>query len=259
MKQEKTSKGITLIALVITIIILLILAGISIATLTGENGLLNKSQVAKEETIKAQLKEELELEISNISAEKMLQGKKIERNDLKELTTIGATIETVGLPAEGEYKDYSFEVDENYKVEIISKLKGEKPQLKVELLTSGVTIEGEELEIKVTATVTDGIIEVIQASEGATIKEEINENEKIFKVTQNGIYYFKAKSNTGRSTIEKLEINTMKKRPEVEIKNIGYKKFTVAITCDYSEELITEYRYYINGELKSSKTTRRGM
>lgn len=37
-------KGITLIALVITIIILLILAGISISTLTGENGILRKSK-----------------------------------------------------------------------------------------------------------------------------------------------------------------------------------------------------------------------
>ena len=40
----KTSNGITLIALVITIIVLLILAGIVIATLTGENGLLTKTK-----------------------------------------------------------------------------------------------------------------------------------------------------------------------------------------------------------------------
>ena len=46
--KEKNNKGITLIALVITIIILLILAGISIATLTGENGVLNKANKAKE-------------------------------------------------------------------------------------------------------------------------------------------------------------------------------------------------------------------
>lgn len=39
----RKQNGITLIALVITIIILLILAGISIATLTGENGILRKS------------------------------------------------------------------------------------------------------------------------------------------------------------------------------------------------------------------------
>ena len=42
----KNQKGITLIALVITIIVLLILAGITIAMLTGDNGLLTKSQQA---------------------------------------------------------------------------------------------------------------------------------------------------------------------------------------------------------------------
>lgn len=43
----KRNKGITLIALIITIIVLLILAGISIATLTGDNGILEKAQIAK--------------------------------------------------------------------------------------------------------------------------------------------------------------------------------------------------------------------
>ena len=44
-KNNKFSnKGITLIALVVTIIVLLILAGVTIATLTGKNGLLRKSK-----------------------------------------------------------------------------------------------------------------------------------------------------------------------------------------------------------------------
>ena len=43
------NKGITLIALVITIIVLLILAGVSIATLTGENGILSQATKAREE------------------------------------------------------------------------------------------------------------------------------------------------------------------------------------------------------------------
>ena len=49
-RKENLEKGITLIALVITIIILLILAGISIAMLTGENGILNKASSSKEQT-----------------------------------------------------------------------------------------------------------------------------------------------------------------------------------------------------------------
>ena len=47
---RKTNRGITLIALVITIIILLILSGITIATLTGDNGLIKNSGNAKEQT-----------------------------------------------------------------------------------------------------------------------------------------------------------------------------------------------------------------
>ena len=52
MKEKITqkNKGITLIALVITIIVLLILAGVSIAMLTGQNGILTQAQKAKETT-----------------------------------------------------------------------------------------------------------------------------------------------------------------------------------------------------------------
>ena len=49
--------GITLIALVVTIVVLLILAGISISMLTGQNGILNRATEAKEKTEKAQIDE----------------------------------------------------------------------------------------------------------------------------------------------------------------------------------------------------------
>ena len=45
--NKERNKGITLIALVITIIVLLILAGVTIATLTGDNGLLTKAGETK--------------------------------------------------------------------------------------------------------------------------------------------------------------------------------------------------------------------
>ena len=46
----RKTNGITLIALVITIIVLLILTGVSIAMLTGDNGILTQAQRAKEQT-----------------------------------------------------------------------------------------------------------------------------------------------------------------------------------------------------------------
>ncbi len=61
--SRKTNKGITLIALVITIIVLLILAGISILVLTGENGILNKANTAKDKTDRETAKEEVQLAV----------------------------------------------------------------------------------------------------------------------------------------------------------------------------------------------------
>ena len=58
----KKNKGITLIALVVTIIVLLILAGISIVMLTGQNGILNRAAEAKEKTEVAQEEENEKLQ-----------------------------------------------------------------------------------------------------------------------------------------------------------------------------------------------------
>lgn len=60
----KNQKGITLIALVITIIVLLILAGVTIAMLTGENGILNKATTAVNNTTDAELKEAVRLAVA---------------------------------------------------------------------------------------------------------------------------------------------------------------------------------------------------
>ena len=77
MKQtSKNSKGITLIALVITIIVLLILAGVTIATLTGDNGILNKAQSAKQTNNKGEIKEKVSLYLAEYRMEKGDPNKK---------------------------------------------------------------------------------------------------------------------------------------------------------------------------------------
>ncbi len=63
-KKMNRNKGITLIVLVITIIVLLILAGVTIATLTGDNGILNKTNKASEETDKQTATEIINLKIT---------------------------------------------------------------------------------------------------------------------------------------------------------------------------------------------------
>ena len=63
MSKKELNKGITLIALVITIIVLLILAGVAIATLTGDNGILTKAVEAKKNTENASAKERIQIEV----------------------------------------------------------------------------------------------------------------------------------------------------------------------------------------------------
>lgn len=74
-EKLKEKKGITLIALVITIIILLIIAGVVIATLTGDNGLLNRATRAKDRTAIAEVEERIQLSYNAALATDFADGK----------------------------------------------------------------------------------------------------------------------------------------------------------------------------------------
>ena len=80
MKRRKQN-GITLIALVITIIVLLILAAVSIATLTGENGILTRTTDSKTSTEIAEEREKVELSATGALAEDL--GREIDIDTLR--------------------------------------------------------------------------------------------------------------------------------------------------------------------------------
>ncbi len=115
MKEKKKAKrafnkGITLIALVITIIVLLILAGVSIATLTGDNGILTKAQTAKTETEKAS--EEEQIKLAAMNAAMNTQGYKYETEDGQKVP-IPAGFAPTQTEGENSIKDGVVVVDEN--------------------------------------------------------------------------------------------------------------------------------------------------
>ena len=71
MRDKITNKnGITLIALIITIIILLLLAGIAIAALSGENGIFKKVKQSKKAQLEAEMKEQLIMGLQELQIEK---------------------------------------------------------------------------------------------------------------------------------------------------------------------------------------------
>ena len=99
----KKDKGITLIALVITIIVLLILAAVSIATLTGENGILSQAGRASEQTEIAEVTEKARLDIAAWKADKVSKGEDSTLSDsvIKEILTGKNYVE--GTPGEKSF------------------------------------------------------------------------------------------------------------------------------------------------------------
>ena len=160
-KVVKKQNGITLIALVITIIVLLILAAVSIAMLTGENGILSKASNAKEKHLIAQYEEELNLcimemqtdELGTLTMQKLIEKlpqyiQASQPGEQCEWDTKQETEEPTGT-----YKGYEFYVDKNKKAHITGKATGIMISCSVD--PSGYT--NKNVKATITITCTEGI------------------------------------------------------------------------------------------------------
>ena len=133
-KYIKEDRGITLIALVITIIVLLILAGISIIMLTGNNGILTQANKAKDETEQGTLEEEVRLKVNERETDKYIGGERSLEEYLKEIegASVEKLIEDAYLVKRGEAEVTVYEDGdiEKGKVEIWDGESTEVPEIK---------------------------------------------------------------------------------------------------------------------------------
>ena len=123
MKKTKLrgTKGITLIALVVTIVVLLILAGVSIAMLTGEDGIIKQAQRAKEENEIAEEKEKINLAMSGARARSNLGEITIDNLTAELDNLIGVDKYTLEEKGEGQYTVKFKDSEREYTVEAKSK------------------------------------------------------------------------------------------------------------------------------------------
>lgn len=126
---RKENEGITLIALVITIIVLLILAGITIATLTGDNGILTKTNEAKEQTEIGKEKEIVKLATTAVIATNNAIDKDSLQSELNK--TAGdkkAEVYNYNQKLQVYFTDSKryYEIDKNFNIELINVTNGEK-------------------------------------------------------------------------------------------------------------------------------------
>ena len=107
----KERKGITLIALVITIIVLLILAGVSIAMLTGQNGILTQAQSAKTANTNKSAEEKVKLAVMAARSQSEDASLDLEKLTAEVTTNYGGQVDGGAFPATVTIDGKSFTVD----------------------------------------------------------------------------------------------------------------------------------------------------
>lgn len=265
--MKKDVKGITLIALVIAIIVLLILAAVSIAMLTGENGLLQKATKAKEENKLAQAKEQINLMLQEYRIERDTGSNKkfedflIEKEKDKKIDSYeknDSYDENSKKLWDIELDGYFFTVDEA-PLKIVSYAKTKvRPRATVEMITKGYVLEGNMVQFKINIELPD---ELKGATTSVVLPEEVTKTEDVYSVTKNGTYEFEVKANKDGAdykTTVIANISNIIEKPNIEIPEDAIKQseFVVKITNAYAPDANLKYKYYIGGTEKSSSTER---
>ena len=117
----KQEKGITLIALVVTIVVLLILAGVSISLVLNNNGVISKAKDAKNSTEKGQAQDEVNLAINYLQIEDATSTltredrRKILEDELRKISA-DSSVSISGLGYKITHKKYDFFVDKDLKI-----------------------------------------------------------------------------------------------------------------------------------------------
>ena len=106
----KNQKGITLVALVVTIIVLIILAGISINLLLGDNGIITKAQEAKKQQKIAEVKEKISLELASAETDAIIRNESLEEEQLNDIVSKYGTLQ--------DDKDTILTKDDNYEISL---------------------------------------------------------------------------------------------------------------------------------------------
>ena len=243
-KRGKKETGITIVTLVITIIVLLILSGITITALSGDNGILKRAAEAKQETEKNQVIEMVQLEVLGTYAEAdgEFDSEKFKENVKDHLKNYNPVISEDEKTITVEVKKYEVVVDKETG-EVVKKgeVKGVTPIFETKLYNE----DGTELKGEGKGTVIVGVkltnkekldkysIE-IKNSKGEKIEADtttIGEGEVSFTIEENGKYTIivkGTKDGTERTNQRTIEIDVGEKIiTNIEIRPNGGAKYIV--------------------------------
>ena len=191
----KKEKGITLIALIITIIVLLILAGVSLKLIAGDGGIFGRAEKAVTKNDEASAREKLELELQGLIIAKK-SGEEIDID--RELREKGFTVNGDTVIVDG----YSFIIDrENLKIISFSSEGKENSEIKINVKAEN---SPNNLKSTISATIDyDGQIASVTI-DGKKVQKE--NGIYSLEVSKNGKYTIYVKDNDNCYKMETVEV-----------------------------------------------------
>lgn len=246
----KKNKGITLIALVITIIILIILAGVVINLTLGESGILNRAKNAQKLSLKETIKEKIETVVLESQIEEVTNGGTLTHEKLYDILT--QKDESISLEdynegdtvLKGRYtledeREFEFTIDENLKVIVGEEVKP-KP-IKFGKITWN--------ENKAQVELTSKISEAIEYQVDGTTDGNWTQGKLVSNLSHGNIVYARINDGTTITEIQKLEIRD-KIRPEeftitVAEADISYDGMKITGTAEDKQTGILNYTYVV--------------
>ena len=261
-KSKKTymkgNNGITLIALIVTIIILIILAGISINLVLGENGIIQKAKEASEASTRAEAEEKLNMDIMDMYIDYEQKGKSLTLQDLSNLPKYDNNITEVNIEQEKAIVIYDgkyvFEIDKNLKVEYIGEAKG----ITISANSTGGWVKNEEEGSTIVGKIISmsGSITKASITTPAGTVENLNLNADgtySYLATKSGNYVIDVEDDTGEKVSKNIPINIQVDGEAPKNINIDVKVdnlvMTLNVTSEENQSGIDYYTYKItNGE-----------
>ena len=257
MNVKKKSKGITLISLVITVVVMLILAGVTISGVIDGDGLFSSITATKKEYKKQTMLEAVDLAKAYVELDKTYTNEPITIRDVIDKVIEISTINE---------KDYIITVDdEEQTATIIDKATGVVVDVWIDenghihsdgnivddienLVSPTVTYEldppagtyGEEVKITIRATEEkNGIVRMVLPDNSEIIYNKEKEVMKEYIVTENGIYTFVVEGANGRKTTRYVEIKNITSAANIamEVQNTNPTNQPVNVLIKYDENI----------------------
>ena len=223
--KTKEEKGITLIALLVTVILLVILVGVAVSQITGDEGIIVGTEEAVDDYKYQQYKEQIEQLVHSIILADSLAGR------TTTVTSMAADMENESwiksaVPNE-ESKDIIVTVQEGYVYQVyydeltgMSSVDNVGTEDGASLPTVTATYNKETYTIEVTASCEDGITK-IELIYGGEVVQTANSETASFEVEESGWYQVKATSGKGKTRYANVRVSNEVGVPSIAITSTG--------------------------------------